>query len=41
MRAIVNDAWEGISQRFINERVHTMPARLQAIIDGDGAMTGY
>ena len=41
MRAIINDAWDGISQPFINERVHTMPDRLRAVIAGEGVMTGY
>lgn len=31
MRTIINDAWDGISQPLINERVFTMPARLQVI----------
>lgn len=41
MRAIINKGWENVSIPFINERVDTMPKRLQAVIDGDGAMTGY
>ena len=41
MRTIINDAWDGISQPLINERVFTMPARLQAVTDEDGATTGY
>ena len=41
MRAIINDAWDGISQPFINERVHIIPDRLRAVIAGEGAMTGY
>lgn len=40
MRAIINDGWDDVSVRFINERVNTMPDRIQAVLDGDGAMTG-
>ena len=32
MRAIINNAWGGISQPFINERIYTMPDRLRAVI---------
>ena len=28
-------------QEFINERVDSMPERLQAVIDDNGQMTGY
>ena len=41
MRAIINNAWDGISQQFINERVHIIPDRLRAVKAGEGAMTGY
>jgi len=40
-RAIINEGWEHVSIPFINERVSTMPQRLQAVIDGGGAMTGF
>ena len=30
-----------LTQKFINERVNSMPERLQAMIDGDDQMTGY
>ena len=38
---LVHEGWATVSQRFINEKVDEMPQRLQAVIDGDGAMTGY
>ena len=41
MRAIIDECWERVSIPFINERVNTMPARLRAVIEGQGAMTGY
>ena len=41
MHTIINDAWGGISQPFISERVYTMSDRLRAVITGDGAITGY
>jgi len=33
--------WEGLSQETINRWIDTMPRRLQDVIDGDGAMTGW
>lgn len=44
MRTIINDAWDGISQPLINERVFTMPARLQVIKfveNGDAQLVGF
>ena len=41
MRAIIDEGWERVSIPFINERVNTIPARLRAVIEGQGAMTGY
>ena len=41
MRAIINNAWDGISQPFINERIYIITDRLRAVIAGEGAMTGY
>ena len=36
------DGWnEHVTQKFINERVAIMPDRLQAVLNGDGQMTGY
>lgn len=39
MRAIMDEGWDNVSKRFINERIDTMPKRLQVVIDG--VMTGY
>lgn len=33
--------YEKVTQEFINKRVLAMPARLQAVIDAKGKMTGY
>lgn len=41
MRAIINDGWSHVSMNFINERVDTMPDRIQAVLDGHGAMSSY
>ena len=41
MRAIIDDSWERVSIPFINERINTVPARLQAVIEVQGAITGY
>lgn len=30
-----------MKQKLVNDRVNSMPERLQAVIDGDGQMTGY
>ena len=30
-----------MSQKFINEKVESMPERLQAVKDAEGKMTGY
>lgn len=30
-----------VSQHFINEKVASMPERLDAVITGEGKMTGY
>ena len=35
------EMWDGVSQPFINERIHTMPDGLRAVVAGEGAMTGY
>jgi hypothetical protein len=40
-KELIFEGWEKFSQHYINERVDTMPARLQAVIDGEGKMTGY
>lgn len=41
LKELIVDGWERMSQEFINERVDQMPERLQAVINGKGAMTGY
>ena len=41
MRAIIDDGWSNVSIKFINEKVDTMSDRIQAVLDGDGAMTRY
>jgi hypothetical protein len=38
---LIYEGWNTVSQDFINKKVIEMPKRLQAVIDGDGAMTGY
>ena len=35
------EEWATVSQDFINSKVDEMPQRLQAVINEDGAMTGY
>lgn len=40
-RGLILEGWSHVSQEYINERVSTMPERLQAVIDGEGKMTGY
>jgi hypothetical protein len=39
-RELIIEGWERVSQRFIDEKVDSMPKRLHAVIDGDGKMTG-
>jgi len=41
MRAIIDEGWDHVKQPWINERINSMPERLQAVLDGHGAMTGY
>jgi len=40
-RGLILEGWSHVSQRYINEKVSTMPERLKAVIDGEGKMTGY
>lgn len=40
-KALIDEGWTNISISFINEKVDSIPNRLQAVIDGKGAMTGY
>ena len=41
LKELIIDEWGRVTQKFINERVDQMPERLQAVIDGKGAITGY
>ena len=40
-KTIAQDGWNKVNIEFINSKVASMPERLQAVIDGEGAMTGY
>lgn len=40
-KALMYEGWADLSQKFINERVATMPDRLKAVIEDEGKMTGY
>lgn len=41
MRAIINEGWSHVSIEFIHKKVDTIPTRIQAVLDGHGAFTGY
>jgi len=41
VRELAHEGWDGVSQDFINERVNSMPRRLQDCIDMEGRLTGY
>ena len=41
MKELIFEGWTYVSQHFINEKVASMPERLDAVIAGDGKMTGY
>ena len=38
---LIRKGWAEVTQSFINRIVNQMPDRLRAVIDGNGAMTGY
>ncbi|PQE31529.1 hmg box protein [Rutstroemia sp. NJR-2017a WRK4] len=40
-RQLVVEAWNDLSQSFINEQIKSIPDRYKAVIDGDGQMTAY
>ena len=40
-KALIDEGWTNISTSFFNEKVDSISNRLQAVIDGKGAMTGY
>ena len=41
LKELILEGWEQVSQEFINERVLSMPRRLQDVIDSGGKMTGW
>ena len=40
-KGLIYEGWSHVSQGFINEKVASMPDRLEAVIRGEGKMTGY
>ena len=38
---VAKEGWNRLSQQTINSWIDSMPARLQAVIDGKGQMTAY
>ena len=40
-KELILEGWSHVSQKYINEKVATMPDRLRALISGEGKMTGY
>ncbi len=40
-RELVTEGWAGVSQKFINKLIISMPDRLKAVIKAEGKMTGY
>ena len=40
-KELIYKGWTLVTQKFINEKVATMPEKLQAVKDGEGKMTGY
>lgn len=40
-KTLIYDGWNLMSQTIINERIRSMPRRLQDVIDSGGKMTGY
>lgn len=40
-KELIYEGWATASQKFINEKVESMPERLQAVKDGEGKMSGY
>jgi hypothetical protein len=41
VRELAHEGWNKVSHDFINERIDSMPQRLQDCIDMEGRMTGY
>ena len=40
-KKLILEGWENVSTQFINEKVESMPKRLEDFITGNGAMTGH
>ena len=38
---LVREGWKNVTYEFINERVLSMPRRLQDVIDSNGKKTGW
>ena len=38
---LIYEGWTHVNQGFTNERISSIPSRLQAVLDGEGKMTGY
>lgn len=36
IKKLIYDGWTHVTQKFINEKVASMPERLQAVKDGEG-----
>jgi hypothetical protein len=41
VRELAHEGWDKVSYDFMNERIDSMPLRLQDCIDIEGRMTGY
>ena len=41
LRKMIYEGWTHVSQHFINEKGASMPERLDAVISGEGKITGY
>ena len=41
IRSLIYEGWSTVSQKGINEKVHSMPQRLKDVIELDGQMTGW
>jgi hypothetical protein len=40
-KGLILQGWANVSQKFISDKIRSMPARLQAVIDSEGRLTGY
>ena len=41
LEKLIREGWRRVSQEFINEKVRSMPKRLEEVIRVEGAMIGY